>query len=147
MHAPMNKPSHPTIIQGGMGAGVSAWPLALAVSRAGQLGVVSGTALDLVAHMETVNGKVKGERSDRQFRMYVKLKTDAIDTLNRCREFNREADNTVYHKGYPINYRQSGSIPSIPPAPSRRSRSFTSRGSPSRVFPSPTCSPVFVTRD
>jgi nitronate monooxygenase len=34
------------IIQGGMGAGVSNWQLALAVSQLGQLGVVSGTALD-----------------------------------------------------------------------------------------------------
>lgn len=38
----------PAIIQGGMGVGVSAWRLAQAVSRAGQLGVVSGTGLDLV---------------------------------------------------------------------------------------------------
>src|SRR5271169_1572862 len=38
----------PTIIQGGMGAGVSSWKLAQAVSRLGQLGVVSGTALDQV---------------------------------------------------------------------------------------------------
>lgn len=37
--------SHPLIIQGGMGAGVSNWRLARAVSEAGQLGVVSGTAL------------------------------------------------------------------------------------------------------
>jgi len=37
--------SHPTIIQGGMGAGVSDWRLARAVAAAGQLGVVSGTAL------------------------------------------------------------------------------------------------------
>lgn len=36
---------HPVIIQGGMGIGVSGWPLARAVSLAGQLGVVSGTAL------------------------------------------------------------------------------------------------------
>jgi nitronate monooxygenase len=36
---------HPLIIQGGMGAGVSDWRLARAVSLAGQLGVVSGTAL------------------------------------------------------------------------------------------------------
>jgi NAD(P)H-dependent flavin oxidoreductase YrpB (nitropropane dioxygenase family) len=35
----------PKIIQGGMGAGVSGWRLARAVSRSGQLGVVSGTAL------------------------------------------------------------------------------------------------------
>ncbi|GAA1902935.1 nitronate monooxygenase [Streptomyces durmitorensis] len=38
----------PRIIQGGMGVGVSDWRLARAVSRAGQLGVVSGTALDAV---------------------------------------------------------------------------------------------------
>ncbi|HEU4414181.1 MAG TPA: nitronate monooxygenase [Candidatus Angelobacter sp.] len=40
--------SYPTIIQGGMGAGVSDWRLANAVSREGQLGVVSGTALDQI---------------------------------------------------------------------------------------------------
>ncbi|MCU1676435.1 MAG: 2-nitropropane dioxygenase, partial [Frankiales bacterium] len=38
----------PRIIQGGMGVGVSGWQLANAVSRAGALGVVSGTALDVV---------------------------------------------------------------------------------------------------
>ncbi|MGW6532489.1 nitronate monooxygenase [Streptomyces venezuelae] len=36
----------PEVIQGGMGVGVSGWRLARAVSSAGQLGVVSGTALD-----------------------------------------------------------------------------------------------------
>ncbi len=40
--------SRPKIIQGGMGAGVSAWTLARAVSRTGELGVVSGTAIDLI---------------------------------------------------------------------------------------------------
>ncbi len=39
---------HPIIIQGGMGVGVSDWRLARAVSLAGQLGVVSGTALDVI---------------------------------------------------------------------------------------------------
>ncbi len=38
----------PRIIQGGMGAAVSDWRLANAVARNGQLGVVSGTALDSV---------------------------------------------------------------------------------------------------
>ena len=38
----------PTIVQGGMGAGVSNWKLARAVSQLGQLGVVSGTALDQI---------------------------------------------------------------------------------------------------
>ncbi|WP_344585369.1 nitronate monooxygenase [Nonomuraea roseoviolacea] len=37
----------PALIQGGMGVGVSGWRLARAVARTGQLGVVSGTALDV----------------------------------------------------------------------------------------------------
>ena len=44
----MNHKKLPTIIQGGMGAGVSGWPLARAVSKAGQLGVVSGTGIDTI---------------------------------------------------------------------------------------------------
>ncbi len=40
--------SYHRIIQGGMGVGVSGSKLARAVSRLGQLGVVSGTALDIV---------------------------------------------------------------------------------------------------
>ena len=44
----MRSESLPLIIQGGMGVAVSDWRLARAVSTQGQLGVVSGTALDLV---------------------------------------------------------------------------------------------------
>ena len=40
--------SQPKIIQGGMGVGVSGWTLASAVSTRGQLGVVSGTAIETV---------------------------------------------------------------------------------------------------
>lgn len=40
--------TNPIIIQGGMGIAVSSWPLARAVALTGQLGVVSGTALDAV---------------------------------------------------------------------------------------------------
>ena len=36
----------PVLIQGGMGAAVSGWELARAVSLTGQLGVVSGTAIE-----------------------------------------------------------------------------------------------------
>lgn len=43
----MSRPP-PRIIQGGMGAAVSSWQLARAVSATGHLGVVSGTALDVV---------------------------------------------------------------------------------------------------
>ena len=39
-------PALPLVIQGGMGVGVSHWRLANAVARLGQLGVVSGTAVD-----------------------------------------------------------------------------------------------------
>ena len=40
--------TQPKIIQGGMGVAVSGWTLARTVSRLGQLGVVSGTALAIV---------------------------------------------------------------------------------------------------
>lgn len=40
--------SFPLVIQGGMGVAVSGWRLANAVSRAGQLGVISGSLLDTV---------------------------------------------------------------------------------------------------
>lgn len=52
---------HPLIIQGGMGAGVSNWRLARAVSQAGQLGVVSGTALDVILARRLQEGDVGGE--------------------------------------------------------------------------------------
>ncbi len=50
----------PKIIQGGMGVGVSNWRLAQAVSRLGQLGVVSGTALDQVFVRRLAEGDPDG---------------------------------------------------------------------------------------
>ncbi len=50
----------PIIIQGGMGAGVSSWPLAKAVSRTGQLGVISGTALDAIIARRLQMGDPEG---------------------------------------------------------------------------------------
>ncbi|MBA4158577.1 MAG: nitronate monooxygenase, partial [Gemmatimonadetes bacterium] len=52
--------THPTIIQGGMGVGVSNWVLAKAVSLRGQLGVVSGTALDTLFVRRLQDGDVGG---------------------------------------------------------------------------------------
>ncbi len=52
--------SDPIIIQGGMGAGVSSWRLAQAVSRQGQLGVVSGTALDQILARRLQDGDPGG---------------------------------------------------------------------------------------
>ena len=54
----------PRIIQGGMGVGVSNWRLAQAVSRLGQLGVVSGTAIDQVFVRRLADGD-KGEHMRR----------------------------------------------------------------------------------
>ncbi len=52
---------HPLIIQGGLGVAVSGWPLARAVSRLGQLGVVSGTALTVVLARRLQLGDPGGE--------------------------------------------------------------------------------------
>ena len=52
--------SLPIIIQGGMGAGVSSWRLARAVSSTGQLGVVSGTALDVILARRLQDGDPGG---------------------------------------------------------------------------------------
>ncbi len=71
-----------------------------------------GTALDLVQAIEAINGKVPRARGDLQFRMYVLLKPDALQKLKDSTEFFRDRDNTVYHHGYPLNYRQAGT-PSI----------------------------------
>src|SRR6266568_1609408 len=50
----------PKIIQGGMGVGVSNWRLAQTVSRLGQLGVVSGTAIDPVLVRRLADGDKGG---------------------------------------------------------------------------------------
>ncbi len=50
----------PLIIQGGMGAGVSGWLLARAVSCLGQLGVISGTALDAILARRLQGGDPDG---------------------------------------------------------------------------------------
>lgn len=72
----------PVIIQGGMGAGVSSWRLARAVSEQGQLGVVSGTALETIFARRLQDGDLGGhlrralesfpfpEIAERVWRMY-----------------------------------------------------------------------------
>jgi len=56
----MDMDTLPVIIQGGMGIGVSSWPLARAVALQGQLGVVSGTALDSVLIRRLQDGDLGG---------------------------------------------------------------------------------------
>jgi NAD(P)H-dependent flavin oxidoreductase YrpB (nitropropane dioxygenase family) len=58
------EPAPPAIIQGGMGVGVSQWQLARAVSRAGQLGVVSGVALDATLARRLQRGDPDGHLRD-----------------------------------------------------------------------------------
>ena len=53
-------PALPIVIQGGMGVAVSSWPLARAVALTGQLGVVSGTALDVVLARRLQDGDPGG---------------------------------------------------------------------------------------
>ena len=53
--------AQPTIIQGGMGVGVSGWRLARAVAKTGQLGVVSGTALPLLLTRQLQLGDPDGD--------------------------------------------------------------------------------------
>ena len=72
-----------------------------------------GSPLDLIQHVEAINGRIRGEPGDRQFRIYVRLRPDAVEILNRSQEFSRKRDNTIFHKGYPLNYRQGGGVPSI----------------------------------
>ena len=54
-----------------------------------------------------------GASGDRQFRMYVRLMPNAREMLERSREFKRGVDNSIYHKGYPLNYREQRGTPSI----------------------------------
>jgi hypothetical protein len=72
-----------------------------------------GDGLDLIERVDTVKGQVQGVGGDHQFRMYALLQSDALATLERSREFKRGADNLIYHKGYPINFRAQGGTPSI----------------------------------
>lgn len=52
---------HPIIIQGGMGIAVSDWKLAKTVSQTGQLGVVSGTAINSVMVRRLQDGDLEGD--------------------------------------------------------------------------------------
>ncbi len=72
-----------------------------------------GRAIDLVDSVDEVMGEESGLGGDRQFRVYVYLKPDAVDILSKSQEFLHDHDNTVYHKGFPISYRLKKGPPSI----------------------------------
>ena len=72
-----------------------------------------GRAIDLVDAVDEVMGEQSGVGGDRQFRVYVYLKPNTVDVLSRSREFSRDRDNSVYHKGFPICFRLKNGPPSI----------------------------------
>ena len=72
-----------------------------------------GRAIDLVDAVDQVMGEESGADGDMQFRLYVYLKPNAADVLNRSQEFFHDKDNAVYHKGFPICYRLKNGPPSI----------------------------------
>jgi hypothetical protein len=72
-----------------------------------------GRAFDLVDAIDEIMREAADVGGDRQFRAYVYLKPKASEILSRSREFHRERDNTVYHKGFPICFRLKNGPPSI----------------------------------
>jgi len=72
-----------------------------------------GDGLALIERVDTVKGEVPGMAGDRQFRIYARLTPNAREMLERSREFKRGIDNSIYHKGYPLNYRERSGSPSI----------------------------------
>ncbi len=76
-------------------------------------GASLGDGLDLIERIDAVRGQVPGSAGDRQFRMYVLLKEGSTGVLDRSQQFKRVRDNTIFHKGYPINYRGQGGVPSM----------------------------------
>lgn len=76
-------------------------------------GASMGLAIDRVAAIQRVAGQYPGKGGDEQFRVYVALQPDTRQILEKSREFFRDRDNTVYHVGYPLSFRQLGKEPSI----------------------------------
>jgi hypothetical protein len=99
-----------------------------------------GTGLDLIQLVEAVHGQIPETRGDHQFRLYVLLKPDGLDRLYRSREFKRTRDNTIFHIGYPINFRQQGGAPSMQVSVTRTGRradidvDYRSSGGPAALF-------------
>lgn len=70
-------------------------------------------ALEILLSINEIAGQVRGVGGDKQYRLYVSLVPQAQEILAQSREFFRDKDNTVFHKDYPINYRQRGKEPTL----------------------------------
>ncbi len=89
--SPTSTRPHPVVIQGGMGVGISSWQLARVISQGGQLGVVSGTALDVVLARRLQDGDPHGHA--RRALEHFPLPAVAERVLGRYyRPAGREAD-------------------------------------------------------
>ncbi len=78
-----------------------------------QQGNSLGTALDRVVKVERIAGQYYGRGGDEQFRVYFEIHPDTQEVLEKSREFFRDKDNTVYHAGFPVSYRQVGKPPTM----------------------------------
>ena len=67
----------PVVIQGGMGIAVSNWELAKTVSMQGQLGVVSGTAIDNVMARRLQDGRSEEHTSELQSHSLSRMPSSA----------------------------------------------------------------------
>lgn len=65
------------ILTGGMGAGVSNWELARAVGENGQIGVVSGTAMDIILTRRLQEGGDKDGNMRRALAAFPPVKSIA----------------------------------------------------------------------
>jgi hypothetical protein len=72
-----------------------------------------GTALDRVSKVDRIAGQYYGRGGDEQFRVYFTVNADTHAILEASKEFFRDHDNTVYHAGYPTNFRQVGKPPTM----------------------------------
>jgi hypothetical protein len=76
-------------------------------------GASLGKAIDRLATVDHIAGQYAGKGGDEQFRLYVTLKPDTREVLEKSREFFRDHENTVYHVGYPHSFRQTGKEPTL----------------------------------
>jgi len=96
---------YPKIIQGGMGVAVSSWTLARAVALRGQIGVVSGTAMDVVLARRLQMGDIGGHM--RRALDHFPIREMAERVWQRYFEPGGKAEDAA-HKSRPVFQMQSG---------------------------------------
>jgi hypothetical protein len=72
-----------------------------------------GKAFDRIDSLERIAGQYYGRSGDQQFRLYVRLKPDTVEILEKSQQFRRDHENTVYHPGFPHSFRQNGKEPTL----------------------------------